>query len=287
MRIGVLHLSNSGNSWNMSEGVINTLRRMGHEVLTALCIYDSPHLSQRPNSDWSCLDFVLVFEAEYLPIEFWRDLTPPRALWFTETAGRCDVRFEGQYIKRLALSRYAFFPALQDARTYGRVWLPHRVDIEMFRPLGSDKSIDIGYFGQVYERRRALWNAIQAAGIQVTRIDRELCERVESNQRLVQAINRCRMILALPSYSHSFTTRPVETMACGVPLVLPCLPGFARCNESQWKCGPSYYFEGDIESLRYAIESARAQSPRDILCEVLTRHSLEIRIQKIIDTVTR
>ena len=123
------------------------------------------------------------------------------------------------------------------------------------------------------------------AGIPVIRINRQQGERMMSVESLVQDINRCKVMLALPAYSHSFTTRPTECMACGVPIVVPYLADFARCNEAQWEHQPHYYQENDIDSLLAAISTARQDDPQAILREARERHALEIRLKRIIETV--
>lgn len=284
MRIGVIYLSNYCNSWNMSEGILNTLHTMGHEIHSARISLDgSPSES---TSDWNDLDCVIAVEAEYIPISAWDFLNIPTALWFTETANRLDISFGERYQEMLnrQTNVYGFFVGLQDARNYGRVWLPHGVDTNMFRPLAITKTTDIGIFGQVYGRREAMWRLICESGIPITRIEKASGDRAASTRRLVQDINRCKMILALPSSSHSFTTRPAEVMACGVPLLVPYLPDFARCNEEQWVDGPIYYKEDNLESLKAAIETARQKNPQDILREA-REHKLSIRLRIMLETM--
>ena len=212
MKIGVHHLENLGNSWNMSNGVVNTLRRMGHTVESNIQEKGSPC-----PASWNDMDFVLVLEADYVPPENYSHLTCPKALWFTETENREDMSYD--YPWRMTFSPYCFFVGIQDARKYGKTWLPHGVDTELFKPYPVPKTISIGYYGSLYEKRIPLWKAIQAAGIPVTPIIRVKCERRHSFELLARDICRCWVMLALPAYSHSFTTRPTEVFACDVPIV--------------------------------------------------------------------
>jgi glycosyltransferase involved in cell wall biosynthesis len=286
LKIGVSYLSNLGNSWSMSDGVLNALDRMGHDVVAALHIHGDIPNSAKPDPSWNDFDFVLVLEAEYIPKEYWTHLTCPKALWFTETSRREDLHFEGLYQEQIRFPKvHPFFVALQDAREYGGTWLPHGVDTEFFKPSGVPKVHEIGYFGQIYPRRVRTWKMVCDAGIKVHRIERIVTERIRMNEILIHDINQCKMILALPAYSHSFTTRPLEVMACGVPIVVPHMADFARCNEEQFSYSPAYYDEHDPQSLKRAISEAYQIDPACILREVQEFHTLEIRLQKIIDTM--
>lgn len=279
MDVGLYYLINPGNSWNMSNGVADTLQRMGHKVTVAV-----HERGERPTEEWSSFDFTLVLEAEYLPV-CWDGLKCPVALWFTETENREDLRYD--YASRLASTPYCFFVGIQDAEKYGKTWLPHGVDTQVFKPYPGPKIAGIGCYGSLYPKRLPLWEAINKAKIPIYPIARVDCERRYSFELLARSISSCRAILALPSYSHSFTTRPTEAMACGVPICVPYLEPFARGNEKQWVNWPPCYYKPDsLDSLMEAIISAYCLKPADILDEIISYHRLEIRLQKIIDEVT-
>lgn len=279
MKIGVHHLSNLGNSWNMSDGIPLALHRMGHSVEVNI-----QEDGERCPPEWSSLDFVIVAEADYVPPSNFSHLTCPKALWFTETENRVDMAYS--YPWRMSFSPHCFFVGLQDAVKYQKTWLPHGIDTAMFRPLNTPKTINIGYYGSIYALRMKLWKQILNAKIPVTRIERVQCERRHSVELMVRDINHCKVMLALPAYSHSFTTRPLECFACGVPLVVPRLADFAQCNEAQWNVHPHYYDENNLDTLMTAVIEAMADNPAKLVKEAFERHSLEIRLQRIIDVVS-
>jgi hypothetical protein len=156
LKVGCFYPASLYSAWSVSEGLVDELRRMGHDV-SPCPIVPEPSLPLRrslyPQPDeLKEYDLVLVSGPEHLQI-FLNALYPNFAKartkkvgWLHETVNRSDY---GQlpYRDILALFDTVFTPAIQDT-ALGFIHLPFGVDTGMFTPgacgvcLGSGKDLD-------------------------------------------------------------------------------------------------------------------------------------------------
>lgn len=181
MRIAVLFPGGIQSAWSLGDGVVNTLRRMGHEVLD----YPRQRFGQSRirKSDLESCNLIVVSAPEHIfknpamkpwgeigPNE-WEKLSVPKAGWYHESFFRDDIVFNFKELR--TFTDYHFMPAIQDAEMFSKVefgfkgrvhWLPFGVDTEVFRPLpcgrckgtGKDAGLECGSclgLGDVQERK--------------------------------------------------------------------------------------------------------------------------------------
>jgi len=200
MRIAVLYPKSQYAAWSMSNGLVTTLRRMGHEVVPGEMPGAGAEMPQRvfegikaqlPALDTlkKC-DAILVsgpehiapwLDAVYTKYE-WKNIGVPKAAWWHETMHRADYTLDWDSVSMWADEN--FVPAYQDAEWLdqemfgkGHVhWLPFGVDTEMFRPcrlgdrednvidkhgrLNYEKTWPIAFVGLVYEKRGRFLQAL-------------------------------------------------------------------------------------------------------------------------------
>lgn len=142
-------------AWSVSDGIVNTLRKMGHQVR------DFPR--GRPScpilrpDDLKDADLILAsgfehlsrdqrlspFDDRYVSIAHWKKVKALKVAWYHESARRpLDAPIAAVWKGIEPLIDQHFFPAIQDAEMYdqphfanGRShWLPFGVDTDVFKP---------------------------------------------------------------------------------------------------------------------------------------------------------
>jgi len=186
-------------AWSLCEGVVNTLRRMGHEVIGAGLPQGGGDVDQRqfdaikakaPTLEQlKTQDLVIVsgsehigpwLDAIYAKYE-WKNLPVPKAAWYHESFSRDDYAIDFDAVKWWAEEH--FFPAAQDAEFHDQEmfakehshWLPFGVDTKVFHDRAADvhgwdlptdtsshseKVWPIAFIGLLYEKRRAFLGAL-------------------------------------------------------------------------------------------------------------------------------
>ena len=163
MKIAVIFAGTQSAAWSVSDGLLSTLKRMGHKV--APCPRGregQPRLSAEALNMADLIivsgpehvfanDALTVLNSEELTEESWkREVKPPKLFLYHESATREDQNF--QFHKLLSWADHHFFPAIQDAEMYDQAsfalgrshWLPFGVDTDVFRPSKCVKCNGIG-----------------------------------------------------------------------------------------------------------------------------------------------
>lgn len=141
MKIACIYPRSLFSAWSVSEGIVDTLRRMGHEPLN--CGIDQ-QAKQFKRSDYPSMDelnacdLIIVSGPEHIGkfvraiYPEWDKVKTKKALWWHETIERADYgKLDVDGIKTLGDVFYT--PAAQDEK-FGLTWLPFGVDTEMFKP---------------------------------------------------------------------------------------------------------------------------------------------------------
>lgn len=196
MKIAVLYPNNPLCSWNMARGLVNTLRRMGHEPLsipmptaretseTQLAMF---HKSVTSLEVIKRCDLAIVSGPEHIGpwidaawgIYEWKNLGIPRAAWLHESLFREDQNIDFDAIKNFADEW--FVPAMQDVEYLDQEcfakglahWLPFGVDTEVFRACPEcdstkphdhwfrrQQDIPIAFLGLMYPKRQIFLQAL-------------------------------------------------------------------------------------------------------------------------------
>lgn len=169
MKIAVFFSADPTAGWCMGEGIVRTLRRMGHTVISGplptLREASEPLIKMIKDGapklkDLANCDAIIVSGPEHIApwIDLcytkyeWKQIPVPKACWLHESCHREDYEIDFDIIK-WAGDEW-FFPAIQDAEFHdqemfaaGRShWLPFGVDTEMFRPRDwkNEEIIEIG-----------------------------------------------------------------------------------------------------------------------------------------------
>lgn len=198
MKIAVLFPRSRISAWSLCDGVVNTLRRMGHKVLPV----EIPQIigaidelrfealkARLPKiSELGKQDAILLsapehigpwIDAIYGKYEWKHEVTCPKLAWYHESFFREDFTIDFDTVSYWADEH--FFPAIQDAEFFdqesfakGRAhYLPFGVDTDIFKPfqnysgsieehnfLLKEKVWPIAFVGTMYDKRQAFLNAL-------------------------------------------------------------------------------------------------------------------------------
>ena len=147
-------------AWSVSDGIVNTLRKMGHQVRDFP--RGRPYCPILTPDDLKQADLIIAsgfehlsrdqrlspFDDRHVSIAFWKKLQVPKVAWYHESARRLrDAPIAMVWKGIEPLIDQHFFPAIQDAEMYdqphfanGRShWLPFGVDTDIFKPQGCPK----------------------------------------------------------------------------------------------------------------------------------------------------
>jgi hypothetical protein len=196
MKIGVFYAQSQFSAWNMSGGIVATLKRMGHEVTDVpIAPNQQPgplHIQtfkrRIPNIEvLKSLDAIIVSGPEHIAPWLdqgwtkygWKNLAVPKAAWYHESFFRDDAMIDFDQIRWCADEH--FFPAIQDAELHDQEafaegqshWLPFGVDTDVFKPgnlrLPSadeetewriPKDFNCAFIGLLYDKRKAYLQAL-------------------------------------------------------------------------------------------------------------------------------
>lgn len=198
MKVAVFFSQDPTAGWNMGEGIVRTLKRMGHTVIPGP-LPTAREANERlveitkaaaPKMDaLKACDVIIVSGPEHISpwIDVcyskygWKNMGVPKACWLHESCTREDYTIDFDSLKWCGDEW--FFPAIQDAEFHdqemfapGRShWLPFGVDTEMFKThdcfcyRDSDccprhnprKAIfDVGFLGLLYQKRQLFLKAL-------------------------------------------------------------------------------------------------------------------------------
>lgn len=235
-KIGMFHHgSGVAQAWNLAEGILRTLKRMGFTV------YDFGHPGKNDVSIdlLNTLDLILcsgpewyidVLKTKYPRVK--RNSKTKIVAWYHESAYRDDRNFYfGSISKEFDIN---FYPAIQDAEEFAGNFLPFGVDTTIFRPSGVEKSIDVAFLGSLYGKRSEYIKQIKFPITFIPPVAADTPEK--SSQLIADVYSSIRIFVNLPSLSQLIVTKVTEVMACNTLVIQPHInhPSAVK-NESFFK----------------------------------------------------
>lgn len=259
MRVACFYPLSIYSAWSVSIGLVDELRRMGHEVFDCPIVPDKkvPLSRSKYPAELKDFDLVLVSGPEHLK-EFLEALYPNfgrakarKVAWWHETVRRSDYG-KLDYEKINAPYDKVFTPAKQDEE-FGMAWLPFGVDLKMFSPgacsrcLGGGDDLDsdekcsqcngtgqfIGehpykeygacFIGLLYPKRQEYLQkmglSLTFGSVSVTGIGG--VKHRETASLYASELQKMRVLVNLPSLCDHIVTKVFEAMACGTAVVTP------------------------------------------------------------------
>lgn len=237
MKLAVFFPASLFSAWACSYGLVNTLKRMGHEVTsvpidpatTALFPAAFPQ-----GEKLAAIEAFIVSGPEHIEKALrtvypgWhKDSRRPTVAWMHETIEREDYgKLDVDAIQRSA--DIVFCPGKQDEK-YGFRYLPFGVDAEVFHPdLRRPRTRDAGFIGLVYPKRQSFLNQLRpllngtkfsVGNVQVLEVDgvnpRKTAELYATNLRSFK------VFVNLPTLTQLAVTKIYEALACGTPVLTP------------------------------------------------------------------
>lgn len=222
MRLAVFFPASLFSAHCVSYGLVNTLKRMGHEVV-AIGIDPSRPYNVAPETK---MDAMIISGPEHLKISA-RNHDVPTVAWMHETVEREDYgKLDVEAIRKSA--DIVFCPAMQDEK-HGFRYLPFGVDTTVFRPDPKQpRTRDAGFIGLVYPKRqeflaklRPLLNGtkLSVGNVQVLEVDGVNPQRTAELYAL--NLRSFRLFVNLPTLSQLAVTKIYEALACGTPVITP------------------------------------------------------------------
>jgi hypothetical protein len=288
VRIACFYPASIYSAWSCSQGLVDTLRLLGHEVKDAPVDPNATKLSRREFPLLEEVDLVLVSGPEHIQQHIaaiypdFGKLKAKKLGWLHETVERED--YGKLPLEPLKVYDTVYCPALQDEK-FGLKYLPFGVDTNVFRPSGLEPHFDLGFIGLLYGKRQK-W--LSEAGIENLRM-----ARVEANGPmgtdvrwsallLAESYRSFRVFLNLPTLSQLLVTKIYEVMACGVALVTPYVN--ANCDVFENGKHLQYYEnnpKGIIQQLLESPEYCRTMAVQG-MNEVHEKHSLKSRCEVLL-----
>jgi glycosyltransferase involved in cell wall biosynthesis len=242
MKIAVFYPRSLYSAWSVSEGIVDTLERMGHEVLNCGIDPQTTKLSRKdfPSVDeLNACDLVLVSGPEHLRnfiirlYPEWAKVSTKKVGWWHETVERSDY---GRLPVEQINSAYdvCFTPAAQDEK-YGMKWLPFGVDAGIFCGCLMCKGDADGHIGRQKRDRGAIFvgllygpraEFVKKHGLQ-TLIKFGACKVEDldgvnvrkSVELYASELRRSKILVNLPSLCRHAVTKISEGAACGAVVV--------------------------------------------------------------------
>lgn len=298
MKIAVFYPRSLYSAWSVSEGIVDTLKRMGHEPLNCGVDPQQKEISRSQFPSFDALkecDLVLVSGPEHLREYIaalypdFKKLKTKKVCWWHETVEREDYgkmpsgEFNAPY-------DVAFTPAAQDEK-YGMKWLPFGVDTEMFkseeifhgvigmpygvigRPARTHGAVFVGLlYGPRAEfvKKHGLESLIKFGACQVQDIDGVNIRK--SVELYASELRRSRVLVNLPTLCRHAVTKLFEGAACGCAV----LTHKVEDDRNHVLKSAQYYETG--EELKELLSQNLVGSE----VEVVNNHRLDQRLQVIL-----
>lgn len=301
MKLAVFFPASLFSAWACSYGLVNTLRRMGHQV-EAVAIDPQSRTQGRISGFYNHVDGIIISGPEHIG-----KFTPRHnhsVAWMHETVEREDYgKLDVDAIKRSA--DVVFCPGIQDEQ-YGFRYLPFGVDTEIFKPGvpyyydhetniegGVKKTIDAGFIGLLYPKRQEFLAKLKKHGVNLTTGNVQVLELGGVNPQktaelYAENIRKIKVFVNLPTLSQLAVTKVYEVMACGTHLLTPQVSDMR--NFDGLPCDP--YDESEPEKLGNRLKLLLT-GPSEILAKHAAKnakrmhdeHRLELRCEKLISAL--
>lgn len=285
MKLAVVFPASLFSAWACSYGLVNTLKRMGHEVTP---IGVDPQTGK-------CSSFKVPVEADAYIIsgpehigKFFPRLPLPTVAWLHESVIREDYgKLDVDAIKRNA--DIVFCPAIQDEQ-YGFRYLPFGVDIEVFKPALTQKTIDAGFIGLLYPKRQDFLAKLKKHGVNLTTGNVQVLELGGVNPQktaelYAENLRKIKVFVNLPTLSQLAVTKIYEAAACGTFILTPQLADIRNFPDLYTS---NLYDPSDPLSLSQVIttniadEKSREDCAARLSKKVIAQDRLELRCEKLI-----
>lgn len=277
MKLAVFFPNSLWSAWCVSHGLVNTLRRMGHEVEAVPVAPGAP----MPNQLADGVEGVILSGPEHLKPS--KKFSVPSVAWMHETIEREDYgRLNVDAIKRSA--DVVFCPGIQDEK-YGFRFLPFGADTEIFHadPL-QPKTRDCAFIGLMYPKRQEFLKKLQphmngtkltVGNVQVLEVDginpRKTAELYALNLRSIK------VFVNLPTLSQLAVTKIYEVLACGTALLTPAVNDMRNLEGL-----PIDVYHNPIELAAMAKSILQRDRREHELANFGKQNSLELRCEKLI-----
>jgi hypothetical protein len=298
--MNILLSSISGHDKTESSHVRRVLERLGHRVLwvsdpsrggsSVPGLFVSPGFALGTSLDdlfaavgreWDL--FLYVEPLGFIPEGIERAGIPTAALI-------CDVHNDLRSRRRLArffdhvfLYHRNYLKAFDEHPPANVHWHPYACDVELFRPLGVARDLDVAWVGQLFEPGHERGRVL--AGIRERwRVNEQ---RWYFQHEIPGVYSRAKIVVNLP-LSDDLNFRVFEAMSCGALLLTRRI---ANGQELLFEEGRHYIAFADEQELHAKIEyylaheDLRAQIAEAGHAEILRAHHLELRITSLLQTV--
>ncbi len=286
-------------AWCVSTGLVDTLRRLGHEVAALPVDHTQTQLnlgSYPARAQLEKFDGIVLSGPEHLRGHIlalypeWCKLSVPKVSWMHETVEREDYgRLPIEAIQRLADT--TFCPAAQDER-YGLRWLPFGVDTEVFKPnWNQTKTYQAAFIGLIYPKRAEFLKKViphlkginfMIGNVQVQDLG-GICVH-ETAALYADNLRRIKVFVNLPTLSQLAVTKVYEVLACGTFLITPRIAEARNFDNLQAHFYDPSKPESLAESIRFCLqeEEQRIAATRVCCQQVHGLHRLELRCQTLL-----
>ena len=329
MKVALFYPWNFLGGWGACGGYATALRRAGHEVVDYpfpgnQVVDPESHVKKAPTLEQlnSCGAILSLhheyvqpwLEAVYDYDKVWKKVKTPVVARLDESVDRFDLAIERRLPELRKWADVLCYPAAQDAEKHGAPWVPHAVDVEMFRPKKSitvvetnstlpydigkiyddreEKKYDLAFIGSYYQPRRQyaeqLANQLGPGGPtfhvgMVAAQDLSGPRGDYTMPLLAENYRRIKVFFCLPPLSRLVVTKAFEVMACGTFLMYPRFPGVAQKNEALFEDGVhlAYYDLGQfVDNARQIVDWLFNEKEREKVAkrgaeQVAKNHSYE------------
>ena len=229
-KVAVFHnMAQVGSAWCCAEGIVETLRRQNYDVLNC----GNPLHTPVPLKMLEEADLIILGAPEWYAEALtscygaaWAQLKAPKVAWYAESAFRDDRFFDFAGCRHIADLHY--FPAFQDAETFGGEWLPFGADTTVFFPRPVQKTVDTAFLGTLYLKRTEYLRSIDFPITILPPVHQP--DPRQSFSLLAEAYASMRIFVNMPAYSRLLVTKVTEVMACRTMLVTPRIDHPSGCR---------------------------------------------------------
>jgi len=285
MKLAVFFPASLFSAWACSYGLVDCLRRMGHEVTSAPIDPATDKTFPIPVG----VDGWIVSGPEHIGkfVLGRKQHDRPVVAWLHETVEREDYgKLDVDAIKRSA--DVVFCPAIQDEK-YGFRYLPFGVDTEIFKPAPTLKTIDAAFIGLLYPKRQAFLKELKAQGVNLVTGNVQVLELGGVNPRktaelYAENIRKIKVFVNLPTLSQLAVTKIYEVLACGTPVLTPKIERMDNFGDL-----PVAFYESTAQACAHQLAISGIYFKKGncsaLYAERMKSHRLELRCEVLLSAL--
>jgi hypothetical protein len=286
VKLAVFFPASLFSAWCCSYGLVNILKRMGHEVTSRPIDPASTRVHPEVFSDTA--DAVIISGPEHIG-KLLAGTNLPTVAWMHETVEREDYgKLDVDAIKRSA--DIVFCPGIQDEK-YGFRYLPFGVDTKIFHPQAASiyKTIDAGFIGLLYPKRQAFLKELRAQGVNLLTGNVQVLELgginpLKTAELYAENLRKIKVFVNLPTLSQLAVTKLYEALATGTPVLTPKI----ECMENL-KEVPVTVYDGAAHCAELIKSKTKSREftghGAELAAIVHNHHRLELRCQTMIEAL--